>query len=107
MIYALNLFNLIPGKEDVYRDYSVKAGQLIYGLGGRVVCSGHQPALHLKTDGIKRNQFIVVEFPSENAFDRFYTPTENQAIHQLREASTRDYIWTLFNAWDLREWIRD
>ena len=32
MIYALNVFNLIPGRENEYRDYSVKAGRIIFGL---------------------------------------------------------------------------
>jgi uncharacterized protein (DUF1330 family) len=107
MIYALNLFNFIPGKEDVYRDYSSKAGKLIYGLGGRIVCSGHQPIRHLKTDDKTREQFIIVEFPSEDAFNKFYSPTENQVIHQLREASTRDYLWSLFKTWDLRKWLNE
>ncbi|MBC8007614.1 MAG: hypothetical protein H7X76_06155 [Prolixibacteraceae bacterium] len=40
MIYALNLFNLIPGKENDYRDYSARAGRIIFGLGGRVVSAG-------------------------------------------------------------------
>ena len=40
MIYALNVFNLLPGKENDYREYSVKAGRIIYGLGGRVVSAG-------------------------------------------------------------------
>lgn len=30
MIYALNLFNLIPGKENDYRDYSVRQNQHIH-----------------------------------------------------------------------------
>ena len=107
MIYALNLFYLIPGKEDMYRDYSAKAGKLIYGLGGRVVCSGHQPIRHLKTDDKIREQFIVVEFPSEEAFNKFYSPTEYEIIHQLREACTRDYIWSLFMPWDLRKWMNE
>ena len=43
MIYALNVFNLIPGKENDYRDYSVRAGKIIYGLGGKVVSAGAGP----------------------------------------------------------------
>jgi uncharacterized protein (DUF1330 family) len=102
MIYALNLFNLVPGKEDTYREYSAKAGKLIYGRGGRIVCSGHQPVRHLMTDGVKRSQFIVVEFPSEEAFEKFHSPAKYQLIHRLRETSTQDYIWILFKTWDLQ-----
>ena len=33
MVYALNLFNFREGKENDYREYSVKAGKIIYGKG--------------------------------------------------------------------------
>lgn len=105
MIYALNLFNFVPGKEDMYRDYSVKAGRLIYGLGGRVVSSGYKPIRYL-TGEVNREQFIIVEFPSEEAFERFHSEAVQHSIHRLREESTSDYIWTLFEPWDLREWVK-
>jgi len=50
MIYALNLFNLIPGKENEYRDYSVRAGRIIFGLGGRVVSAGTGPLREMHGD---------------------------------------------------------
>ena len=50
MIYALNVFNLIPGKEDDYRDYSVKAGRIIYRLGGKVVSAGSGPLREMHGD---------------------------------------------------------
>ena len=107
MIYALNLFNLIPGKEGVYREYSIKAGKLIYRLRGQVICSGHKPVRYLKTDGVKRNRFIVVKFPDEDVFNKFYSPEEYKDIHRLREDSTCDYIWILFKNWDLLEWVNE
>lgn len=105
MIYALNLFNFVAGKEDMYRDYSVKAGKLIYGLGGRVLSSGYKPIRYLAGD-VNREQFIIVEFPSEEAFERFHSEAEKHNIHRLREESTTDYVWILFQPWDLREWIK-
>ena len=50
MIYALNVFNLIPGKDDDYRDYSVEAGKIIYGLGGKVITAGSGPLRELHGD---------------------------------------------------------
>ena len=50
MIYALNVFNLIPGKEDEYRDYSVQAGRIIYGLGGKVISAGAGPLREMHGD---------------------------------------------------------
>ncbi|MEO6024702.1 MAG: hypothetical protein ABIP64_16655, partial [Burkholderiales bacterium] len=60
MVYALNVMTLIPGKEEQYKDYSVKAGKIIYGYGGKVVASGHNPIRHLHGD-ILRKVFVVVE----------------------------------------------
>ena len=30
MVFALNIFNLVDSKENYYREYSVKAGKIIY-----------------------------------------------------------------------------
>lgn len=106
MIYALNVFNLAPGREDDYRKYSVLAGKIIYGVGGKVIASGWQPLRRLHEDR-ERRQMIVVEFPSEEAFQRFIDEGERQDIHRLRENSTLDYIWTLYNPWNLRAWVKE
>jgi uncharacterized protein (DUF1330 family) len=105
MIYALNVFNLKPGKEDDYRDYSVRAGKIIYGLGGKVISAGSGPLRELHGDRTRR-QMIVVEFPSIAVFEQFIDEAETQNIHPLREESTMDYIWTLYEPWNLREWVR-
>lgn len=105
VVYALNVFNLLPGKEAQYRDYSVKAGKIIYGFGGKVVASGWQPLRRMHEDR-ERRHFIVVEFPSETVFQQFVDEAERQNIHDLRETACSDYIWTLYQPWDLREWVR-
>lgn len=104
-VYALNVFNLLPGKDDQYRDYSVKAGKIIYGFGGKVVSSGWQPLRRMHEDR-ERRHFIVVEFPSEEVFERFVDEADRQGIHELRETACTDYIWTLYKPWDLREWVK-
>jgi pimeloyl-ACP methyl ester carboxylesterase len=106
MLYALNLFNFVPGKEDQYRDYSVKAGKIIYALGGRVIAAGHAPRRHLHGD-VERRQMIVVQFPSEAMFQQFSDEAERQGLHALREGATTDYIWTLFTPWDMRTWVKE
>lgn len=104
MIYALNLFNLIPGREDDYRDYSVRAGKIIRRLGGKVVSAGSGPLRELHGDRTRR-QLIVVEFPSIEIFEQFIDVAETENIHPLREKSTADYIWTLYEPWDLKTWV--
>ena len=104
MLYALNVFDIVPGKEVVYKDYSLKAGRIIYGLGGRVISSGRGPeALRGEPD---RKCFILVEFPSREVFQQFHDAATEQDIHRLRETSTQHYIWQLFPPWDLKAWVR-
>ena len=105
MVYALNVFNLVPGKENDYRTYSVLAGKIIYGFGGKVVAGGWQPIRRLHEDR-ERRQMIVVEFPSEAMFQQFIDEAERQDIHHLRENACTDYIWTLYEPWDLRAWVK-
>ena len=106
MVYALNVFNILANKENDYKDYSVKAGKIIYGKGGRVISSGWKPIrkLHGKTE---RKYMIVVEFPSEEIFQEFLDEGEKQNIHPLREDSLTDYIWTLYEPWNMKEWVNN
>ena len=105
MVYALNVFNFIDGKKDDYREYSIKAGKIIYGKGGRVVSSGWNPIRKLHGNKT-RKYMIVVEFPSKQIFQDFLDEAETQNIHLLRENSTTDYIWTLYESWDIRDWVK-
>ena len=104
MVYALNVFNLVPGHEDDYRAYSERAARIIYSLRGRVLQAGSNPIRRIHDDR-ERRQMIIVEFPSDAAFQNFLDEGERQDIHKLRESSTTDYIWTLYEPWDLREWM--
>ena len=105
MVFALNVFNLKPELENDYREYSVKAGKIIYGKGGRVVASGWKPLRNIHGD-VERRHMIVVQFPSEEVFQAFLDEADQQNIHHLRENSTSEYIWTLYEPWDMREWVK-
>ena len=50
---------------------------------------------------------IVVEFPSEEVFNDFLEEAENQNINKLRESSTKDYIWTLYENWNIKAWVQE
>jgi len=106
MVYALNVFNLVAGREDDYRMYSERAAKIIYAVQGRVLLAGCKPIRRLLDDR-ERSQMIVVEFPSEAAFQQFLEDGDRQGIHQLRESATSDYIWTLFEPWNLRDWMSE
>ena len=105
MVYALNVFNLVSGKEDLYREYSVKAGKIIYSKGGKVLSSAWNPIRKMKGD-IERRYMIVVEFPSKEVFQEFLNDAEAENIHQLRENATKDYIWTLYEPWNIKAWVK-
>ncbi len=106
MVYALNVFNIKAGSEKEYRDYSVKAGKIIFSMGGKVISSGWKPIRKIHGDK-ERRHLIVVDFPSEKVFQNFLDEAEKQDIHKLRENSTSDYIWTLYAEWDMRQWVKD
>ena len=105
MVYALNVFNIKEGREDEYREFSVRAGKIIYGMGGKVVSSGWNPIRQIHGDQ-ERRHLIVVDFPSEKVFQDFLDQAEKDDIHKLRENSTSEYIWTLYKTWDIREWVK-
>ena len=105
MVYALNVFNLVSGKENLYREYSVKAGKIIYSKGGKVLSSAWNPIRKMKGD-IERRYMILVEFPSKEVFQEFLNEAETENIHQLRENSTKDYIWTLYEQWNIKAWVQ-
>ena len=105
MIYALNVFNLVSSKENFYREYSVKAGKIIYAKGGKVISSACNPVRKLKGD-TERRYMILVEFPSIEIFQDFLDEAELQNIHYLRESSTSEYIWTLYEPWDIKAWVK-
>ena len=80
------------------------AGKIIYSLGGRVVSSVWSPVRNINGDK-ERKYMIVVQFPSEKVFQNFLDEASNQNIHELRENSTKDYIWTLYKPWDIKAWV--
>ena len=96
MVYALNVFNLLADHEAEYRDYNLR---------GRVVAAGRDPLRQMHGDRSRR-YLIVVEFPSEEVFQKFLDQAQEQGLHRLRESATTDYIWTLYQPWDLKAWVR-
>ena len=84
MVYALNVFNFLKGKENDYRDYSIKAGKIIYSKGGKVISSGWNPIRNMHGDR-ERRYMIVVEFPSEKIFQDFLDEAENHLLNYLNE----------------------
>ena len=60
--------------------------------------AGTGPLREMRGDSIRR-QLIVVELRSLEVFERLFDDSENQNIHDVRENSTTDCSWTLYDTW--------
>ncbi|MDC0602694.1 hypothetical protein OAP14_06640 [Aliiglaciecola sp.] len=103
MIYALNLYDILDGEENTYKEYVKLATQQLAGLDAKPICSGTNPIRSLK--GNARQHMLVMGFGSEHDFDEFMHRLEKHNLHILRESSTENYIWTLFDHWNLKHWV--
>lgn len=105
MPYALNLFDIVPGQESVYREYLQGTYRQITDLDAALVVAGHDPLRELR--GNQRKNLMVVRFGTEADFASLMQRLQDHDLHRLREASTTNYIWTLFDDWDLLSWIKE
>ncbi|MCK9502888.1 MAG: DUF1330 domain-containing protein [Porticoccaceae bacterium] len=103
MIYAMNLYDLKEGKEEVYKEYLRRAIEVAGGGDMRPVAAGKLPIKTL--NGQQRSNFIVMQFGSLEVFNTLMENAERADIHRLREEATDNYIWTLYENWDLASWI--
>ncbi|WJG09262.1 hypothetical protein [Aliiglaciecola sp. LCG003] len=103
MIYALNLYDIVEGEEDTYRQYVKLATQQLIDLDARPVCSGTNPVRSIK--GNSRQHMLVMEFANQREFDRFMSRLKDQKLHMLRDTSTENHIWTLYENWNLKHWV--
>jgi uncharacterized protein (DUF1330 family) len=105
MIYAMNLYDIIPGKEDMYREYVRRGSEFLAEIDAEQVAAGHHPGRGLK--GKTRGHFVIMRFASIEEFDRAMAIMEEHDIHHLRENATENYIWTLFENWDMAAWLAE
>src|SRR6476646_5997592 len=103
MIYTLNLFDILPDKVQLYRRYSIEAGKVIFGMNGKVVSSGWHPTTLRGEE--TRHYFIIVEFPDMEALEFFLNDPAHHDMHEMRENSTENYIWKIFEPWNLNTWV--
>jgi len=100
MLYALNLFNIRNGKKAQYQQYLTEALGPLTEVGGAVLVGGRNPVRSIGDDK-ERQHFLVVQYPDRDALKEFGRLIEELGIHELRNQATTDYIWTLFDPWDV------
>ncbi len=105
-LYALNLFDLAP--NDDYRAYSRRSVEAVTTHGGSVVALGRLRGAQGDSDTAPRQVMVLVEWPSQEAFDAFLADPDHESLHPLRENGTQRYLWWLYEKLDhLRPLFRD
>ena len=93
-LYALNLFDLAA--NDDYKSYSRRSVQAVGKHGGSVVALGRLAGAADDGDTEPRQVMVLVEWPSQEAFDAFVEDPEHADLHPLRENGTERYLWWLY-----------
>ena len=93
-LYALNLFDLAD--NDDYRAYSRRSVAAVGKYGGTVVALGKLAGAAEGGDTEPRQAMVLVEWPSQQAFDDFVADPEHEDLHPLRENGTQRYLWWLY-----------
>jgi uncharacterized protein (DUF1330 family) len=106
-LYALNLFDLAD--NDSYRQYSCRSAEAVGKHGGRVVALGRLNGVQEGELGTEpRMVMVLVEWPSQEAFQAFLEDSENEDLHTLREEGIRNYLWWIYQRLeDLRPLFRE
>ncbi len=94
-IYALNLFDL--AENDMYRQYSRRSVSAVGKHGGKVVALG-KLAGAVEGEAEPRTAMVLVEWPSQEAFQDFLDDPEHADLHPLREGGTENYLWWLYES---------
>lgn len=93
-LYALNLFDLAD--NDDYRAYSKRSVAAVGKYGGTVTALGKLAGAAEGGDTEPRQAMVLVEWPSQQAFDDFLADPEHEDLHPLRENGTQRYLWWLY-----------
>ncbi len=75
----------VSGRE-AYLRYGKAVGQIVQGLGGRIVWSGTPETVFIGDDGDFWDEIVVVEYPNRDAFLSMISMPEYQTAHVHREA---------------------
>jgi len=101
VIYALNVYDIIAGKESDYASYAAQAAAIIERLDMAIIAAGHNPIRELH--GQTRNHFVVASFPRLEIFESLMAELAAHDLHRLREQATENYIWTVYESWGFGE----
>jgi uncharacterized protein (DUF1330 family) len=100
MYYALNLFDFRD--KEVYRKYMRVAGPIVENeLGGKLICMGLMTAnVPVKfpntTLGGGQKWMVIAQYPTEDGPKQLFDHPKYQAVKELRDLGTKNYVWALY-----------
>ena len=106
MLYALNLFNL--DDVEMYRRYLRVAGPVVKELGGDLIVMGrlldeHPMIMPGSTLGGAQRWCIIATYKTPEHIIKFWEHPNNREFKHLRDDSTSDFVWALYEAADIME----
>ncbi len=104
MYYALNLFDF--REQETYRQYMRVAGPIVEGeLGGKLVCMGKRidspQDFPGSTIGGGQQWMVIAMYPTEDGPKRLYDHPKYQAVKELRDRGTKNYVWAYYKKADV------
>lgn len=101
MTDALNVDDIVPGRESRSAEYAAAAGAIIGALDLRRVAAGEKPLLCLSARA--RNRFALAEFVEVATFVTLMQRFGDADLYRLREGATANYIGALYGRWQFGE----
>ena len=105
MFYALNLFDFKDA--ELYRQYMRVAGPIVENeLGGKLICMGKRTEklpqeFPGSTIGGGQQWMVIAMYPTEDGPKRLFDHPQYQAVKQLRDLGTRNYVWDYYRSADV------
>lgn len=105
MYYALNLFDFRDA--DLYRQYMRVAGPIVENdLGGKLICMGKltdevPQKFPGATLGGGQQWMVIAMYPTEDGPKKLFDHPKYQAVKELRDLSTKNYVWAYYREADV------
>ena len=105
MYYALNLFDFRD--QELYRQYMRVAGPIVENeLGGQLICMGELTAsvpvqFPNTTLGGGQKWMVIAAYPTEDGPKLLFDHPQYQAVKELRDLGTRNYVWAYYRKADV------
>ena len=99
----MNLYDIVD--EDMYKEYVKRSTSFLSSIKAGAIAAGTNPFREIC--GQARSNFIIAKFHSVQDFEAMLRWQEDNDIKRLRELSTDNYIWTLYENWDMAAWLAD